>query len=258
MSLRPSTPPAAPGGLPPPLEAVDLLVRFCAVVAALAAAVSVGASSLIVVSQVRVVGARDLSPAAVVSSSGVRVGQRLAEVDPDRIAQRLRRHPRIARASVEVSPSGRVVLRVEERVPHAAVPYHGGYLLVDREAVVVAHVRDPGVLPVVTVDGRSATWARSGDRIPLPGLAAATRIVDRLPPSELSRGVRVRITAEGDVVVTTADGFAVLLGPGAAAGQRVGVLPAALEAVRRWGAPPAVVDLRFGGSVYVRSGGVPP
>ncbi len=258
MSRVLASSPASPGAFPPPLGFLDLLLRFSAAVAALAAAASVGASSLVVVTQVQVVGARRLSSAAVASAAGVRVGQRLAEVDPARVTERLSRHPWIARASVQVSPTGRVVLRVSERVPRAAVPYRGGYLVVDREAVVLDRTGDPGALPVVSVDGAPPPWGEVGERVPLAGVVAAVRILDRLPAAEVERGARVRLTADGEVVMTTADGLTVLLGPGGMADQRAAILPAALEAARRRGTPPAVVDLRFSGSVYLRPGGVPP
>ncbi|MDR7436805.1 MAG: FtsQ-type POTRA domain-containing protein [Armatimonadota bacterium] len=258
MSRLPAPLPVAPGADPPALGSLDLLMRFGAALAAFAAFASVGTSSLLVVTRIQVEGTRVLSPATVEAAAGVRVGQRLAEVDPVRVTARLRLLPRIARASVEVAPTGRVVLRVVERTPRAAVPYREGYLLVDQEAVVVEHASDPGVLPVVTVDGAPPPWARGGDRIPLPGVAAAVRVVGLLPASETERGVRVRLTASGDVVVITADGLTVLLGPGAAADQRAAILPAALEAARRRGRSGTVVDLRFAGSVYLRAGGVPP
>lgn len=226
-------------------------LRFAAAMAALCAVAALPQSAFFTVSSVTVIGARQLSAADVLARAGVPAGTRLAEVRPPVIAARLR-DPRIAGVRVLVSLDGRVRIHVSERVPHAAVPYRDGFLIVDHTGVVMTQARQPGRLPVVAVDDAALPWVRLGDRIPSEGVRRALDLLRQVPAAELERGIGLRMDRAGGVHLSTADGIRVLLGHPRGLMLRGHTLPQVLETVRRQRLAPAVVDLRYAGSVIVR------
>src|SRR5256712_13927737 len=76
--LRDRTPAADPA---PP--AIALLLRFVVAMAVLLTAAAFPLSSFFTVSEIIVVGARNVSAGDILARSGLRVGQRLATVDAD-------------------------------------------------------------------------------------------------------------------------------------------------------------------------------
>src|SRR2546422_5054591 len=113
--------PAPPG--------IVLLLRFVVAMAVLLTAAAFPLSSFFTVSEIVVVGARTVSAEDILARSGLRVGQRLATVEADDVADRLTQYPGIAGSRLHVSPAGRVTLRVQGRVPHAELPYRDACLL---------------------------------------------------------------------------------------------------------------------------------
>lgn len=149
----------------------------------------VGHSSVLGVDEIRVEGARTLGVDEVAAAAGIRRGQPLLEVDPAVAAMRARQAPLIADAVVTRSWSGRVVIRVTERVPVATVATGE-----EQVAVVDATGRVLGLTAtpppdLVPVEGVVAPGV--GEHLEAPardavGLAAA-----------LGPGVRSRVVAVG-------------------------------------------------------------
>lgn len=243
--------------VPATAPAVDVrlpAIRFLTFAAAMAALCAIAAfpqSAFFTVRSVTVIGAHQMSAADVLARASVREGMRLAEVHPPAVAARLR-HPRIARVQVLVSLNGRVRIHIIERVPHAAVPYRDGFLIIDHAGVVITQAPQPGRLPVVATDDAAIPWVRLGDRIPSEGVRRVLDLLRQLPAGEVARGVGLRMDRAGGVHLSTADGIRVLLGPSRGLVLRAATLPQVLETVRRQRLAPAVVDLRYTGSVIVR------
>src|SRR2546428_4521062 len=110
--LRDGTPVADPA--PPP---AFLLLRFVVAMAVLLTAAAFPLSSFFTVSQIIVVGARNVSVGDILARSGLRVGQRPATEDARDAADRLRQYPWIAASRLNVSPAGRVTISGPEPVP---------------------------------------------------------------------------------------------------------------------------------------------
>jgi len=240
----------------PPAPGLKLL-RFAAVMAMLLAAAAFLQSSFLTVSDITIAGANRISPDDILARSSLRVGQRLATVDAARVVEQLMQHPWVDRAHLDVSPAGHVIIRIQERVPYAALPYRDGHLLLDQTGVALAVVHGTPPVPVVVADGPALRWVRIGDRIPSASLLDAMRVLAALPEDEVARGLRLRVERAGSVMLTTADDVTVLLGAPPGLIGRIASLPQVLSAIRRRGLGVRYVDLRFAGSVILKQGAPP-
>lgn len=242
--------PASPPG-------IVRLLRFAAVMAALLTAAAFPQSSFFTISEITIAGTRSVSAADILARSGLRVGQRLATIDAGDVVNRLTQHPWIAAARLNVSPAGRVIISIQERVPHAALPRRDAYLLLDHAGVALAVVRSTPSVPVITVEGVTLPWVRIGDRIPSASALDAVRVLGALPAQEVARGLRLRVDRSGSIMLTTADGITVLLGQPRGLPGRITALPQVLSAIRRQRLGVQYVDLRFTGSVIIKPGTAP-
>lgn len=234
----------------PGLELAQRLLRLGVTLSLVAAAVSGTSSSAFSVRRVEVYGARALSEDQVRSSSGVRVGQPLVTVDPEAVRRRLQSVPQVEDARVEVVWPDRVVLRVTERRPVAALRVGAqAYVPLDPKGVALARWADPGGL--VVISGLHLPWTRPGEAVPSePARAVAAEL------ARLAHGVRggvrsVTVERSGDYAVRTASGLVVRVAPGELE-RGLALAREVVAALRARGVEPAVVDLRFGERVVVR------
>jgi cell division protein FtsQ len=234
------------------LAGLYVLLRFGLAMAVLLAIASLPTASFFSVREVAVAGARVVPAAAITARSGIRVGDRLRDVEPVRAARRIAAIPRIASAEVTVGLGGRVTLTVRERHPYAAVPYRGRYLILDAAGVVMDVALGPGRLPVVTAEGLAPRWMRPGDRLPDPRITLALRALGELPPGLRVPGLRIRAASSGDLALVTPDGITVRLGPMRGLRGRAELLPELLAAVRARALAVEYLDLRFAGTVLMK------
>lgn len=250
--LTPSAPDRVTAGSAPVLTSMVLLLRFGATMAFLLAAAAFPQSSFFAVSDITVQGARRTSEAEIIARTGLRPGMPLSRLDARDVVDRVSGHPWVASARIRVSPAGRVDLLINERVPHAALPYRGGYLVLDHRGVAMELTPTRPPLPVIMVDGLTLPWVRLGDRVPAPGVLGALRALAAMPQQEIARGIQLRVSGGSDVVVTTADGITVLMGQARGLGPRALSLTQVLAAIRSRRLAVRSVDLRFTGSVILR------
>ncbi len=251
----PARHPALAGDLAHPLiSSLARLLRFSAVMALLLAGAAFLQSSFFTISGITVLGARHVPVTELLARSGLRRGQPLPTVDARALAARLMQHPWVAAVRVRVSPAGRVDVLVSERVPHAALPYRHGYLLLDHTGVAIEFTTTTPSLPIIAVDGAALPWVRLGDRLPADGVIGALHALAMMPQDEIARGLQVRVDRTGAVLVTTADRITVLMGQPRGLGNRAASLPQVLAAIRRRHLTGQYVDLRFAGSVILRPG----
>jgi len=251
--LQPSA--GAPADAAPPLSrgaAAVLSLRFAAVMAALLGLASFPASSFFTVRAVRVQGISAIPAAEIVALAGVEPGDRLSAVPADEIARRVRRHPRVTRASVRIGRRGVITVRIAERLAYAAVPVDGRYLILDRSGVVIDEQPTPGGLPVVSAAGFTPEWIRLGHALPAGGVDRALAALSRLPRAVVTPGTRVRVEPQGDLVLFTPDGIGVRLGSPKGLDDRAALVHEVLDAIRARGMAVEYLDLRFSGAVVVK------
>ncbi len=256
VAAYPLTPSAGSGvaaeSAPPVLTSMVRLLRFGAAMAFLLAAAAFPQSSFFAVSDITVLGAHHTSASEIIARAGLRPGTPLSRLDARDAVGRITTHPWVASARIRVSPAGQVDILISERVPHAALPYRGGYLTLDHRGVAIELTASRPPLPVITIDDLTLPWVRLGDRVPAPGVLGALRALGAMPQPEIARGIQLRVNAGGDVVVTTADGITVLMGQARGLGPRALSLTQVLAAIRSRPLAVRSVDLRFAGSVILR------
>ncbi|WBC17060.1 FtsQ-type POTRA domain-containing protein [Micromonospora sp. WMMA1998] len=104
------------------------------------------------VRDVRVVGARTVTPVEIRDAAAVPDNAPLARVDLAATARRVGALPPVARAAVERDWPGTLVIRVEERVAVAAVPQGERFAVIDGSGVVFQHLdQAPAGMPLVRV-----------------------------------------------------------------------------------------------------------
>jgi cell division protein FtsQ len=149
-------------------------------------------TSLIAVRGIRVVGAKSLSTAQILTASQIRTGGSMAALDTGAAAARIERIPQIASASVSKDWPGTVVVTVVARVAAALVPDTQGYQVVDGGGVVFGQVaKAVSGLPVITVSAPA-----KADEV-VPGALAALRAL----PTTIDRRIAA-ITASDPYAIT--------------------------------------------------------
>ncbi|HLA24147.1 MAG TPA: FtsQ-type POTRA domain-containing protein [bacterium] len=251
--LEPAAAPAADPAPPAPgLSSVQLLLRFATVMAVALGIAALPTSSLFAVRSVQVHGAVQIPAAEVAVLTGLRPGDRLFAVPAREVVARVMRHPRVARATVRINAAGEVIVRVAERIPYAAFPFQGRYLILDHAGVVIDDLPSSAGLPVVTATGFVPEWTRLGDRLPSGGVDRAIEALARLPGGVAAPGTRLRVEPQGDIVLFTPDGIAVRLGPVRGLEERAALMREVLDAVRARGLAVEYLDLRFSGNVVMK------
>ena len=150
-------------------------------------------TSLIAVRGIRVVGAKSITSASVLTAAQIRAGSPMAALDTAAAATRVGAIPQVASAQVDRDWPGTVIITVVERSAAALVPDAHGYQVVDGGGVVFGQVSAATKgLPVITVSAPA-----KADEV-VPGALAALRA--------LPVGVTKEITA-----ITASDPYAITL-----------------------------------------------
>ena len=152
---------------------------WIAAVAVLAAALWILlANVVLVVREVRVVGAGELSDSEVVRLSGIRLGTRMSALDEARIHLDVESDGRLAFVSLEKKLPSQVVLTVRPRTLDALILQAGRILVLDSDAYVVRVSDQLPDAPVLYVTGIKAAYYTLGRQLDLAdGRCAAMKAV---------------------------------------------------------------------------------
>lgn len=252
----PPTDPSTPSTLPSPRPPVQVLPRFGIVMAAMLALAALPQSALFAVRQVEVMGARALNPAQVAAIAGVQPGERLFALDAQQAVRRLLADPRIRAADVRVRPPHTVALAIVERIPVVAVQAGDAgdrrYLLVGDDLIVVGDAPQPSGLPVV-IDrtGVGPPAARPGTVLATGAVRQAVAALPRVPAPLRAGLLWIGVGSGRDLTLGLASGLVIRAGGQAALAERLAQVPAILDGLRARGLRPAVLDLRYAGSIAV-------
>lgn len=173
------------------------------------------ANVVLVVRDVRVVGAGEIPDAEVVHLSGIRLGARIGSVDPQRVQMDVESSGQLAFVSLEKRLPGTVVLTVRPRSLDALILQAGKILVLDSDAYVV-RVTDrlpEGDVPYVT--GIKAAYYTLGRQLDLADgrCAAMKAVVEALKRQGATRYVaELSVANVEDLRVITRTGMTVTLG----------------------------------------------
>lgn len=234
------------------------LPRFAILMAVLIAVAAFPQSALFTVERVEVHGATTLPHAEVVELSGVRRGERLFATDGQAVVRRLEADPRIKSATVRLRPPRRVVIAIAERLPIAAVVIGSRFALVDEEAVAVGLSQGAGGLPEVVDQTGAQPVERAGAAAASAGVRSAVAALSLIPAALRAELVRVVVDPGQDLTLVLRGGLRIRAGKLPGLPERLGQVPELLAAIRAKGVTPAVVDLRYSGSVVITPLGATP
>jgi len=171
---------------------LSVTVTVAGVVLALIVYLLLWHTSLIAVRGIRVVGAKSVSTAQVLTAAQIGAGGPMAALNTGAAAARIEKIPQVASASVSRDWPGTVVVTVVERVAAALVPDADGYEVVDSGGVVFGQeAKAVSGLPVITVSAP----AKAAEVV--PGALAALRAL----PSSIDKQIAA-ITASDPYAIT--------------------------------------------------------
>jgi cell division septal protein FtsQ len=183
-------------------------------VAAIVVAVLVGAwfitrTPLLDVDRIKVDGATVTTAEDIISSSGIRPGEALLEIDASASASHIRQLPHIASALVVRKWNGTIAITVTERVPVAlAVGADGVAMLIDGSGRVIGtHVAGDGVETVLMgVEAGSAGTS-------VEGVSGALEAASLLTPGMRNRIAGIATAPDGSLNLTLTPQGIVIMGP---------------------------------------------
>ncbi len=209
-------------------------------------------------------GLRLLHGEMILAASGIEAGAELFDIDPDRLAERLRRLVWVREARVVRRPPDRLIVHLEERRRTAWVDWQGVQYGLDPEGVLLPPERLPaeGIedldLPVLRVRSLVA----GGDTVRAGKVvtdSTALRLLGWLrEASEQTPDLAAEISQLSDLdgfslgMRLVADGLEVRVPPDRVE-ERMAVLREVLKRVYREVPDPSYVDLRFAGQAVVGS-----
>src|SRR5262245_11700808 len=233
-------------------------VRVLAVILGVAALAHVPWGALrrhvLVVSEIRVEGARYLDPARVSEIAGLRVGDDLFRLDARRARQALLLDSRIAGAEVTRRLPRGVKIRIAERVP-ALLVHHGTPWELDSTGVLLAPLDRGVVADVPLLVGPDFDGVEAGTHVGSPAVERGLAWAGRLSAQELQLGGQVsELDVSRDAVTTiTLMGGTRVIGPAWPPSSRVlSALRVVLADLKQKGTVADEVDVRFENQVIVR------
>lgn len=232
---------------------LESLARFVVIMASLVALAAFPQSALFVLERIEVLGAVTLPVEVVIAVSGLQPGQRLFAVDTAGARRRLRAHPRIRAADVQLRPPREVLVTVEERRPIMALLVGTRFALLDEHLVAVALAQDAAGLPEVVDRAGRAAWARAGAPVPSEAARVALAALGDLPLWLHQDLRRIAVGHAADLTLFTRSGLELRAGGLAGLRQRLDQVPGIIETLRARDMTVSAIDLRYEGSVAVKA-----
>lgn len=174
----------------------------------------VSPSSLLAVREVEVAGQSRVSREAVVRAAAVPVGLPLARVDVAAVRQRVAALRVVESADVRRRWPSTLRITVDERLPIAAVPRGGGYVLLDADGVRVSTASaPPQQLPVVRIDAAAAgSGSAAAGRATTAADRAALHVLESLPRRLAGKVHTVSVAGDSEVRLRLDHGATVIWG----------------------------------------------
>lgn len=190
--------------------------------------VAVERSALVGLEEVRVVGTERLDAGTVREATGLELGTSTLRLRLGRVERRVEDLPAVRRAAARRVDPLTVLVEIEERRPALAVRADGGWVLVDREGVVLAEARHDD-LPEVRLDGQPPAPGSSVEDD--PALGNAHRVWRGLSGPLRSEVVRYDARGPDDLVLRLDSGPQVRFGRAERIDEKVRALGVILEDV---------------------------
>jgi cell division septal protein FtsQ len=213
----------------------------------------------VVVSEVRVEGARYLDPSRVRSIAGIGIGDDLLDLKLDRVRQSLLLDSRIAGAEVARRFPRGVRIRVEERLP-ALLVHHGIPWEIDASGVLLAPLERGVVADVPLLVGPNFEGVPAGTQVGSSAVARGLQWALALSAQALQLAGQVSeldVSRDELTTLTLLDGTRVIAPAWPPSTRVLSALRVVLADLKQKGATADEVDVRFENQVIVRPAGFP-
>ena len=204
---------------------------------------------VLVVREVRVVGAGDLSDSEVVRLSGIHLGARMGALDEARVHLDVESDGRLAFVSLEKQLPSRVVLTVRPRTLDALILQAGKILVLDSDAYVVRVTDQLPDVPVLYVTGIKAAYYTLGRQLDLAdGRCAAMKAVVEALKAQGASGYAAELSVArvDDLRIISRTGITVTLGDSSDMEAKIAWMAGALADLEARGQTAGRLDVSSG------------
>jgi len=201
----------------------------------------VGSTVVFTIETIEVLGAETLSAQQVSEVAGVWKGAPLLGLKLKEIEGRLLADPRILRAEATRVLPTKLRLRIEESIGLAVLPYHVGFIEIDRSGRIVSIVPNFSLVNLPIITGLSVSNVVLGSTLTGEVFEGARDAMAAIPSSVRARTSELHITPAGEMWLTTTDNIRVRIGAPHGAPARLALLSAVLYAYDNKGLSPATV-----------------
>ena len=179
---------------------------------------------------IEVLGAETISARQVEEMAGVWQGAPLLRLDLGEMERRLLADPRILSAAVTRILPTTLRIRIEESVGLAVLPYHVGFVEIDRNGTIVSIVTNFSLVNLPIITGLELSNVVLGDKLTGELFEGARAAMAAIPSDMRPRISELHVTPEGEMVLTLTDGLKVKIGTHKGAPARLALLSAVLYA----------------------------
>lgn len=190
---------------------------------------------------IEVLGAETVSARQIEELAGVWQGAPLLRLDLGEIERRLLADPRIVSARVTRILPRTLRIRIEESLGLAVLPYHVGFVEIDRNGTVVSIVTNFSLVNLPIITGFELSQVALGDKLTGELFEGARAAMAAIPSDVRPRISELHVTPEGEMVLTVTDGLRIKIGNHKGAPARLALLSAVLYAYEVRGLSTATV-----------------
>jgi cell division protein FtsQ len=190
---------------------------------------------------IEVLGAETVSARQIEELAGVWQGAPLIRLDLGEIERRLLADPGIVSARVTRVLPSTLRIRIEESIGLAVLPYHVGFVEIDRNGTVVSIVTNFSLVNLPIITGLELSQVALGDKLTGELFEGARAAMAAIPSGVRPRISELHVNPEGEMVLTMTDGLRIKIGNHKGAPARLALLSAVLYAYEVRGLSTATV-----------------
>ena len=197
--------------------------------------------------RIDVLGASRVPEQEIRAFAGVKPGESLLRIRPDRVAAEVSKNPWVKEVRVRRVLPGKLEISVVEREPLARIPYYGFFVSVDAQGVALALVEGAPAADLAIVTGVNSSQVILGQPYPSPMLPSALSCLSNLSPEARRLISEVHLGDKGELTMYTLDGVTIRVGQDGDLQAKMKLLEAMLQEARNKKLSLEYIDLRYDG-----------
>lgn len=191
--------------------------------------------------RIEVLGAETVPARQIEELAGVWKGAPLLRLNLDEVERRLLADPRILSVRATRVLPATLRIRIEEGLGLAVLPYHVGFVEIDRNGTVVSIVTNFSLVNLPIITGIVLPEVALGDKLTGELFEGARAAMAAIPSNVRPRISELHVMPTGEMVLTATDGLRIKIGSKEGAPARLALLSAVLYAYEVRGLSPETV-----------------